>query len=617
VLFALLLAQTSTPPAVNPEPVLRRMAQSSAWSVPWSVGSLLLVLIACWLGWAALAALVQRDRRSWARGVFDIRGNLEQFSDGLRILGQNKRPLWLLLVAAVLSWTGWGLRLYDESSGLTELQSALQVQDDAVNTFAMAHALTAAAAPLGRLISLADLLPVLAGAGFVLLVRAIALSDDLRRETRVWEASTLKQTLVAVWMCLLLTGIYRLVTFVWGPGNVALVGCLFIDSFLLPLAILAADGLMLSWVATEYGRAVRGHFEWRSTDTAACARGIRSGICFCLLINPGRYLLVGLLLWRYQLGNVAQFARWFGSHIEWLLGVSLVLQLVGLVWVVGPAVMAVRRTGLLRGMAGCFRLYERAGGQVVGLAGVAATLIVLCTLPVYWAFGNMQPERWSLLGMSSYAYYATLLVNLCFLAALTRVAERALGIEDPQRPAAMLLEPAAKPARVVREAELAASGFALQPPRGWRFVPAENGTVLQGPHGLQAMLHFVAAESVGAAPLPAALRRLEEEKLQRMDQMRTGPIYRPVSAPRVGTRGDSSREYRFECEGVAGQQRLAMGTLVGQSGVLHYACSGSAHFGEGWQAFWSVFDAVRLTNPEAPSLAIRAYDHDAASAGQG
>ena len=64
------------------------------------------------------------------------------------------------------------------------------------------------------------------------------------------------------------------------------------------------------------------------------------------------------------------------------------------------------------------------------MTALAVVLNVLAMLPLYWLFGSMQAEGWSLLGAASYGYYAQLLVNLAILAGVTELARQELGLTD-------------------------------------------------------------------------------------------------------------------------------------------------------------------------------------------
>src|SRR6266705_6571677 len=101
-------------------------------------------------------------------------------------------------------------------------------------------------------------------------------------------------------------------------------------------------------------------------------------------------------MWEVQ---VNQTPQWPASRWSAVLWASSIAQVVGLMWFALPGVLAVwRRGGVLDKLGAYWRLIRQAGGQILGLTALAVLLNILVMIPVYWLFGSMQPETWSLIG---------------------------------------------------------------------------------------------------------------------------------------------------------------------------------------------------------------------------
>ncbi|MBI3466318.1 MAG: hypothetical protein HY000_25180 [Planctomycetes bacterium] len=436
----LIFAQAA-PPAPSLAPLVQRVVQGELWAPPGSIHGLWLVLLAWFAVLAIVAACIQRDWPRWLRGLVDIRAHLEQIGAGLDILRRNKRPLWILLTAGVVSWTSWSLGWWfiwkhssaDAEMERTEWEAMLAIRNNSAVAFAGAHALTAGLVPLRALTSLADLTPLLIGACLVLFARSDVVAQHLRGQLRPAEHVGLRRRMGTVWVGLVVLVGYRVVTFLTNPAAAPIGGCLWIDSLILPALVLVGDALLLSWVLTEFGRSLRRHLDWRPDDTAALVRMVPSVMWVCASVNPGRYLTLGLVIWEFQLSSPAAptfpASRW--SPILWC---SALAQVCGLAWFALPGVLTVWRTGGLgHKFHGLIRLFRQAGGKVVGLAGLGLVMNVLALVPFYFLFGSMQAEPWSLLGAASYGYYAQLLVSLVLMVGVTELARQELGLEDEPR----------------------------------------------------------------------------------------------------------------------------------------------------------------------------------------
>ena len=432
----LLFAQSTSSDA-NLAPLARRLLRGGLGTAPGSSGDLLLLVIG-WLGVLAIVTfLLQGDRKKWLRGLVDIRGHFEQLGAGLEILRRNKRPLWVVLAAAVVGWTGWSLGVWQEIESKDELEGMLAVHENSATALAAAHGLAAAIVPLRDLVGLGDLMPLVLGACVLLFARTAELAQHLRIKTRAIENSRLKRRIGTIWIGLIILAAYRGLVFLVSPGNAPMADCMFINALAVPLLTLVADGILLSWVLTEFGRGLLNHFDWEPADSVAFTRSIPAAMLACGLANPGRYVILACAIAESQFNASSTWpaSRW--APIVW--GCTIA-QVLGLAWFALPAIVAVNRRGRLFDI---FRAYvtllRRAGGQVVGLTALAIVLNWLALLPFYWIFGTMQRETWSLVGAASYGHYATLIVGIILLAGTAQLAYQELGIEQDQGPVPILL----------------------------------------------------------------------------------------------------------------------------------------------------------------------------------
>jgi hypothetical protein len=413
-----------------------RFIQGGLAAPPGSAVVLLLFVIGWLIVLAMVAGVLQADRRRWLRGLVDIRWNLEQIASGMELLRRNKRPLWVLLVASVASWTCWSLLVWRERAGIADLETMLAMHGNSAMLLAWARSFSAAIVPLRDFVALGELLPLLVGATLLLFGRTPEMGQHLRSMTRAMENIRLKRRLGTLWVALIVLVAYRTVSNVVDPAAGITSGCpMIIDIVVLPVLLLMSDGLLLSWLLAEYGRAVRGHFDWQPDDTAAFVRGWPGAMLVCGLMNPGRYAVLLTALWETQF---RQPLRWPASRWGPILWAAAIAQVIGLACFALPAVLAVcRRGGLRTKLAAWLMLFRRAGGQIVGLTALAVVLNVLVLWPFYWLFAFMQPETWSLIGAASYGHYVTLLLGIVVLGGTTQLAAREIGVEDEPAPSVM------------------------------------------------------------------------------------------------------------------------------------------------------------------------------------
>jgi hypothetical protein len=422
--------------------LIRRLIRGGIGVVPGSAGSLLLLVIVWLAVLVAVTAFLQTDRTRWLRGLVDIRGHFEQIASGLEILRRNKRPLWVLLVGAVLSWTGWSLQTWQEPANKDELEVILAVVNNSAARFAASHALAIALAPLRCLAAPGDFMPLLIGACILLFARTGLFSQHLRSRTRAVESVQLKRRLGTIWISLMILIAYRAVVFIVAPDSAPMADCMYLNALLFPIMLLAADAVLMSWVLAEFGRSIRDHFDWKADDTVAFVRSIPAAAITCLLLNPGRYVLVTCAIWQAQFATPTWLAtRWL--PILWGCTIS---QVLGLTWLALPGILAIdRRPGIANKLKLLVDLARRAGGQLAGLTIVSVVLTFVAVYPFLWIFGTMQRETWSLLGAASYSHYASLLLGIILLSGFTQLAQQELGMQEAEAPKAVLLHSADLP----------------------------------------------------------------------------------------------------------------------------------------------------------------------------
>jgi len=325
-----------------------------------------------------------------------------------------------------------------QASSREELATLMAMHENSPVSFAASHAFAAALVPFRDLVSLGDLVPLVAGACVLLFSRTATLAAHVTSRTRPIEGFSLKRRLGSVWVGLLMLASYRVVAFLATPATAPMADCMYLNALLIPLLMVLADATLLSWVLTEYGRAILWHVEWKSDDTAAFLRSLPSAGLACVLINPGRYVLTAIAIWEAQF--TGSFLNWPASRWVPIVWIATIGQVFGLAWCAIPAVLAVTRTGSPSQMFRNFAELTRcAGGQVLGLTAIALTCNFLVTLPFYWIFGIMQQETWSLVGAASYGHYATLLSGIVLLAGFTELAHQILGVEQDRGPVGALL----------------------------------------------------------------------------------------------------------------------------------------------------------------------------------
>jgi hypothetical protein len=271
-------------------------------------------------------------------------------------------------------------------------------------------------------------MPLVVGAAIVLFARTGQMSQALRSRTRAVESVLLKRRLGMVWLGLTVLAAYRAIVFLMAPNAAPMADCLYVNAFLVPALLVAADAVLLSWVVVEMGRAVSYRFEWQPDDSVALVRLLPNAAVTCLLLNAGRYFLVFCAIWQAQFST----PNWPAPRWSVILSICTAAQLFGLAWIGLPAILALHLRGNLRSLlAKYLELLRRAGGQILGLTLLSVAATFLAVLPFYWIFGEMQAETWSLLGAASYGHYMTLLVGIIILATLVQLANQEPGVIEP------------------------------------------------------------------------------------------------------------------------------------------------------------------------------------------
>ena len=243
----------------------------------------------------------------------------------------------------VLSWTGGQtLAFYFESPerGRGDLQLLFRIRSR--SELAFEQGLTAALTPLRDLAGLADNLPALVAAIWLLFrfsssSRPIFVIDSEAppgtAPTRfsVRDRSPVDLWSTVVWTCAGLYAIYRVVARAAGSPDLPVGNCLVVEALIVPVLMLLCDGFLLAWVLVELrdaGQDVRGEVR---LDPAEALKLMPAAAIGCLLALPSRYAATAVFLGSQHV-PASVLATPVGRYIRWQLGWGLVeLQAASLV----------------------------------------------------------------------------------------------------------------------------------------------------------------------------------------------------------------------------------------------------------------------------------------------
>jgi hypothetical protein len=220
--------------------------------------------------------------------------------------------------------------------------------------------------------------------------------------------------------------LYRIARRVTGMPDPPVSFCLPIEVVVVPLLMVACDGVIVAWILVELRNTSLGDRGDDRIDPHAAVNLVPGAMLACLLALPARYVAIALSLADAFLPpGIA--ATVLGSILRWQLSWGLAdLQ--------GAAFLSLGLAGAVawsRGtVSGAFRGYARLlaaeGGHLVallilvGLAGGAAVALA------YAVVLSLPASTWVLAAADGYAHYATLPLGLLLVAALVELGERSL-----------------------------------------------------------------------------------------------------------------------------------------------------------------------------------------------
>ncbi len=384
-----------------------------------SSASFALELLVALLLWAVLLAVVQRDWRRFSRGIADLRGHWRDLKEGLAACRRALRALAVLLACSFVSWATWTLfGRWSEQAYASELEDWLTLFDGSAAAFSAAAGLRPASSPL---------MPLLAAsttACSVLLAWVIVVAGRCVG----WDTFMVSLRLLPDSMLVALFIDRAALAAAGEPVVPCCIGRLEIVPLL--VAVVLADAIVLKWVALELSeRSAELRPGWFRICQQASS-GLWPAVLLCLL--AGMYRYTG---WLISMASPLAHARLLGL----LYRLAEYNCLFGPVLLAGPAVLAVAKPVRIDTFLRQWLLLCRyAGGQLAAWTIYAVAAQWAVSVPCYWLFASMEPLPWSIIGMSSYAAYANLIVAFCLLGVLVRIAGRHLresreSVQVPQR----------------------------------------------------------------------------------------------------------------------------------------------------------------------------------------
>jgi hypothetical protein len=396
-----------------------------------------------WTAWATaiaalaiLALIVQKPAPAIAQ-FLDIPGHLRLVAASLGRFRRAGRLVAALCGAIVFSWTSWQALHHDEPRRLEDL--AILLKSRSLSELTQEQAAHAALTPFRDLAGLADL-------SILLLIASLAL---FRLSAESWGPAGSSEHpdrppapagTVFAWGAAWIYLIYRTASVALHPDGWPLNGLLGIDLALIPLVMLASDGLLLAWVLHELRLAVSDAPTPPWTESIAAAlRGWLPATLAAAAALPARTAALTAWLALPYIPSPAPaplrllFRELFrGDLLIWLQAASLALTplLAAAAWTrhAGrPGLLALTLI-LLQSQAG--RLVAIILGGTVASAGLSAL--------AYWTILSLPPQPWLLAAADAYAHFATLPAALLLLATLVELAGQATRPATPHPPNADL-----------------------------------------------------------------------------------------------------------------------------------------------------------------------------------
>ena len=216
-------------------------------------------------------------------------------------------------------------------------------------------------------------------------------------------------------------------------------GCMVAEAVVIPLLMLASDGILLAWILAELRDVSLGDTGNDKLQPMAAVALLPGAVAACLLAMPARYLATAILLGSYYLpDSVARTS--VGALLRWQLGRGLAdIQGVAILMLGLAGGVAWSRGTIEGALRGYVRMVAVEGGHLVALLALAGVFAGALSALAYTLVLSLPASPWALAVADGYAHYATLPVGLLTVAALVELGERALPTAalaeaDPMRP---------------------------------------------------------------------------------------------------------------------------------------------------------------------------------------
>jgi hypothetical protein len=423
----------------------RRWCSGLTLSSPQSAPSLdgLWALLA---GLAALlvVALLLQGPFLALKQLLNLYGHVGLVRRACRRVWRAGRVVAAAITFTVLSWTGsQTLGFLTDRPDRAKAELILLTKSRARLELAMEHGLFAGLTPLRDLTGLADNMPLLIFAVY-LVFRASAgmlppVASPLARPGRVeLPGRPSYRAKVSGWSTLIwgsgaLYVLYRLVARAAGSADLPLGGCLVAEAAVIPLMMLLCDGFLLAWVLAEIRNAGFDEPGDEGLNPGQALELMPAAAFACALALPARYVATFVFLGSQHLSTSAA-AGSMGRYVRWQLGWGLVdLQAAALVTMGVVGVVAWSRGSIGEAFGGLIRLLKSQAGHLVAALAMAGVAACLLSGLAYAVVLLLPPASWVLPAADSYAHYVTLPVGLWTVAALVELTERSLPVAIPAR----------------------------------------------------------------------------------------------------------------------------------------------------------------------------------------
>lgn len=418
-----LWAQSSSPSSPSPSPnaagadpiavavsALRRWCSALTLSSPDPVPR----PWAFWAFWTSLAlllaaAVLSQGPSKAIRQLFDFPGHVRLWSASLRRARRAGRFVAVMLTATAAQWTLAQLLSWNDPNRLAEWN--LLRKTKTLAELAVEQGWLAALVPFRDVVGLSANLFLTIGFG-VLVFRYSA-----ERWPRAADGpSSRKATLF--WGAAWLTTFYRLVGEFTDPGGLPPGGCAVFEGAIVPVLLLATDGLLLAWALSELRGPV--DLDRDSIDLADAIERAPAAFWACLLALPALYAAdAGWLVSPYVKSLPAFLGRTLRPVLSFLLhGWGLAaLQTVAPLFL--PVFSSIAWSGgrIFPALAGGFRVFRAQGARLVVAFALSASLAGLLSALSYFAVLSLPTQPWILAAADAYAHFATLPIG-CFLLSL-------------------------------------------------------------------------------------------------------------------------------------------------------------------------------------------------------